>query len=86
MAQCPKHKDRATEDGKTRCTECLTVLREYQRKRREERRTLNRCVGTVTRSDCQNTPRPGKTMCEACAVIFNDYQLVRIAERRKEKV
>ena len=86
MAQCPKHKDRECEPKKTRCLECLTVLREYQRKRREERRTRNLCVGTVTRSGCQNTPRVGKTMCEACAVIFNDYQLVRIAERRKEKV
>jgi len=85
MAHCPKHPERECAPKRTRCQECLDKLRGYQQKRREQRRATNRCVGTVTRSDCAQAPRPGRTMCEACAAVFNKYQLDRIAARKGSK-
>jgi len=81
---CPKHKDVECKEGKSRCEACLDNLREYQRKRRKNLIDSGKCVGTVGRSNCQNTPRKDKTMCQECAATFNKYQLVRLENRKNE--
>jgi hypothetical protein len=82
---CPKHKDRECAPNRSRCDECLEVLRDRQKARREKLKKEGRCVGTVGRPQCQNPPREGKTMCQACADVFNAYQLERLKARKEAK-
>jgi hypothetical protein len=82
---CPKHHDKECAPGRSRCEECLSSLRDYQRRRREKLLSEGRCVGTVTRPTCTNPPREGKTMCQVCADTFNEYQNSRNAEKRRKR-
>lgn len=85
VAKCPKHPDADCAEGRSRCGACLETLKEYQRKRRAERKGAGKCVGTVGRSRCDSPPRPGKTMCEECARVFNEYQKRKLRERRERR-
>lgn len=82
--KCPKHPERECAKDRTRCQECLDKLRDYQTARRKSLLGSNHCVGTVTRSKCQNAPRAGKTMCQECADVFNKYQKERKKARQND--
>lgn len=81
---CPVHKNEPLVEGRSRCEKCLTTMREYQKRRRENLKKDGKCVGTVGRSKCQNQARQNKTMCEECAAAFNKYQLARLAAKKEQ--